>query len=88
MRIDRMPSWPLPALVVVGLLLAFAAGRVGSGGALLPLLLGGAVFTGVGYGFFWGSWADCYGRMHPARTSFYLPVAFLLTAALFLAVSL
>uniref|UniRef100_UPI003A9341FF LuxR C-terminal-related transcriptional regulator n=1 Tax=Gordonibacter urolithinfaciens TaxID=1335613 RepID=UPI003A9341FF len=39
-------------------------------------------------GWFWGSWADCYGRMHPARTSFYLPVTFLLTAALFLAVSL
>lgn len=44
--------------------------------------------AGVGYGLFWGSWADCYGRMHPARTSFYLPVTFLLTAALFLAVSL
>ena len=55
---------------------------------MLPLLLGGAVLAGVGYGYFWGSWADCYGRMHPARTSFYLPVAFLLTAVLFLAVSL
>nr|WP_241963691.1 helix-turn-helix transcriptional regulator [Gordonibacter sp. 28C] len=86
-RIDRMPSWPMPVLVIAGLLLVFAAGRVG-GAALLPLLLGGAVLAGVGYGFFWGSWADCYGRMHPARTSFYLPVAFLLTAALFLAVSL
>lgn len=86
-RIDRLPTWPMLALVVVGLLLVFAAGRVG-GMALLPLLLGGAVLTGVGYGYFWGTWADCYGRMHPARTSFYLPVAFLLTAALFLAVSL
>ena len=35
----------------------------------------GSVVAGVGYGLFWGSWADCYGRMHPARTSFYLPVA-------------
>ena len=86
-RIDRLPIWPLPVLVVAGLLLVFAAGRAG-GGALLPLLLGGAVVAGVGYGLFWGSWADCYGRMHPARTSFYLPVTFLLTAALFLAVSL
>ena len=86
-RIDRLPTWPMLALVVVGLLLVFAAGRVG-GMALLPLLLGGAVLAGVGYGYFWGTWADCYGRMHPARTSFYLPVAFLLTAALFLAVSL
>ncbi|GAA6487722.1 hypothetical protein K270103H11_02890 [Gordonibacter urolithinfaciens] len=86
-RIDRLPTWPLPVLVVAGLLLVFAAGRAG-GGALLPLLLSGAVVAGVGYGLFWGSWADCYGRMHPARTSFYLPVTFLLTAALFLAVSL
>lgn len=86
-RIDRLPIWPLPVLVVAGLLLVFAAGRVG-GSALLPLLLGGAVVAGAGYGLFWGSWADCYGRMHPARTSFYLPVTFLLTAALFLAVSL
>lgn len=68
-RIDRLPIWPLPVLVVAGLLLVFAAGRAG-GGALLPLLLGGAVVAGVGYGLFWGSWADCYGRMHPARTSF------------------
>ena len=78
-RIDRLPSWPLPALTVAGLVLVFASGRVG-GVAMLPLLLGGAVLAGVGYGYFWGSWADCYGRMHPARTSFYLPVAFLLTA--------
>ena len=86
-RIDRLPSWPLPALTVAGLVLVFASGRVGSV-AMMPLLLGGAVLVGVGYGYFWGSWADCYGRMHPARTSFYLPVAFLLTAVLFLAVSL
>lgn len=86
-RIDRMPSWPMAALVVVGLLLVAAAGPVG-GVALLPLLLGGAVLAGAGYGYFWGSWADCYGRMHPARTSFYLPVAFFLTAALFLTISL
>ena len=37
-RIDRLPIWPLPVLVVAGLLLVFAAGRAG-GGALLPLLL-------------------------------------------------
>ena len=86
-RIDRMPDWPLAALVIAGLLLIAAAGPAG-GAALLPLLLVGSVLTGVGYGYFWGSWADCYGRMHPARTSFYLPAAFFLTAALFLAISL
>lgn len=86
-RIDRLPSWPLPVLSVAGLLTIVASGAIG-GPALLPLLLGGSALAGVGYGWFWGSWADCYGRMHPARTSFYLPVAFFLTAALFLGVSL
>lgn len=86
-RIDRLPTWPMGALVVAGLLLIASSGAVG-GVAMLPLLFGGAVLAGAGYGYFWGSWADCYGRMHPSRTSFYLPVAFFLTAALFLAISL
>lgn len=85
-RIDRLRSWPFTTFIVVGLLAIAASGN--AGGAMLPLLLGGAVLTGIGYGYFWGSWADCYGRMHPARTSFYLPVAFFLTAALFLGISL
>ncbi len=82
-RIDRLPAWPLVAFVIVGLVLVDMAGRIG-GTAMFPLLLAGSLSAGVGYGYFWGSWADCYGRMHPSRTSFYLPVAFLLTAALFL----
>lgn len=40
------------------------------------------------YGYYWGSWAEYLGRMHPSRTSFYVPMAFLLTAALFLIISL
>lgn len=38
---------------MAGVLLVVAAGAVG-GVALLPLLLGGAVLAGVGYGYFWG----------------------------------
>ena len=86
-RIDRLPAWPMGALVIAGLILVAAAGPIG-GGALLPILLGGSVLAGIGYGYFWGSWADCYGRMHPARTSFYLPVTFLVTTIVFLTVSL
>ena len=86
-RIDRLPAWPMGALVIAGLILVAAAGPIG-GGALLPILLGGSILAGIGYGYFWGSWADCYGRMHPARTSFYLPVTFLVTTIVFLTVSL
>lgn len=85
-RIDSLRSWPFVISIIVGLFLVAGAGYAGEI-ALLPLLLSGSVLTGIGYGFFWGSWADCYGRMHPSRTSFYLPVAFLVTAALFLTIS-
>lgn len=84
---DRLPGWLFAALIVAGLVLLAASGYAGQG-ALVPLLVAGSVLTGIGYGYFWGSWAEVYGRMHPSRTSFYLPVAYLLTAALFLAISL
>ena len=72
---------------MVGLVLLFVAG--GASGPGLYLLLGlGSALTGTGYGFLWGSWAECFGRMHPSRTALYVPLSFLVTAALFLGISL
>lgn len=85
---DRLPGWLFCAFIVVGLVVIDVAGRAGSGGAMIALLVGGSVLAGVGYGYYWGSWAEYLGRMHPSRTSFYVPMAFLLTAALFLLISL
>ena len=85
---DRLPGWLFCAFIVAGLVAIDVAGRCGSGGVMVALLVGGSVLAGVGYGYYWGSWAEYLGRMHPSRTSFYVPMAFLLTAALFLLVSL
>ena len=73
---------------MAGLVVIDVAGRLGSDATMMALLVGGSVLTGVGYGYYWGSWAEYLGRMHPSRTSFYVPMAFLLTAALFLIISL
>ncbi|WP_101721506.1 helix-turn-helix transcriptional regulator [Eggerthella timonensis] len=85
---DRLPGWLFCAFIVAGLLVIDVAGRSSSEGAMMALLVGGSVLAGIGYGYYWGSWAEYLGRMHPSRTSFYVPVAFLLTAALFLIISL
>ncbi|WP_080801895.1 helix-turn-helix transcriptional regulator [Arabiibacter massiliensis] len=85
---DRLPGWLFCALIMAGIVVLSLAGLVADGAAMIALLVGGSVLSGVGYGYYWGSWAEYLGRMHPSRTSFYVPMAFLLTAALFLAVSL
>lgn len=85
---DRLPGWLFCALILAGLVALSLAGRFADGASMIALLVGGSVLAGVGYGYYWGSWAEYLGRMHPSRTSFYVPMSFLLTAALFLAVSL
>lgn len=84
----RLSPWLFCASIIVGLSLIHLAGHLLSGMALLFPLLLGAVLAGVGYGYFWGSWADALGRVHPSRTVLLIPAAFLLTTALFLAISL
>ena len=67
------------------------SGMAGSAGlltetmAVVPLVLG-SVLAGVGYGYFWGSWAECLGRMH-RRALRSICVVLLLTALLFVAFS-
>lgn len=85
---DRLPAWLFCACIVCGIALLHSAGYLEPPGIRLVLLLLGSAFAGIGYGYFWGGWAEYLGRMHPSRTSFYIPVAFLLTAALFLGISL
>ncbi len=87
---DKLPPTAFTASIVTGLVLLAGSGAAGSAGLLsepvaIAVLMTGSVLAGVGYGYFWGSWAECLGRMHPSRTSFYLPVVLLLTALLFVA---
>lgn len=99
-RIERDPSYynrlkpsMFTAFILAGLTLLAATGPLTHAGLLpesaLPVpLVTGSVLTGIGYGYFWGSWAEYLGRMHPSRTSFYIPVVLLVTSSLFVAVSL
>nr|WP_270297680.1 hypothetical protein [Eggerthella sinensis] len=75
---DKLPPTAFTASIVTGLVLLAGSGAAGSAGLLsepvtIAVLMTGSVLAGVGYGYFWGSWAECLGRMHPSRTSFYLP---------------
>ena len=85
--IDRLPGKLFCACIIAGIVALASAGRAGNEGAMIVLLAGGGALTGIGYGYYWGSWAECLGRMHPSRTSFYIPAAFLVSAALFLVIS-
>ena len=85
---ERLPSGLFCASIIVGIVLLHGAGYFEPVGIRLAMLFGGAAFSGIGYGYFWGGWAEYLGRMHPSRTSFYIPVAFLVTAALFIVISL
>ena len=89
---DKLPASAFTASIVAGLALMAGSGIAASTGVLtetlaVAALVLGAIVTGVGYGYFWGSWAECLGRMHPSRTSFYLPAVLLLTALIFVAFS-
>lgn len=85
---NRLPGWLFCACTVAGIVVLYVAGSLANGALMATLLAGGSLLTGIGYGYFWGSWAEYLGRMHPSRTSFYVPMSFLLTAALFLGISL
>ena len=61
---DRLPGWLFCAFIMAGLVVIDVAGRLGSDATMMALLVGGSVLTGVGYGYYWGSWAECLGRMH------------------------
>ena len=67
---DRLPGWLFCALIMIGLVVIDVAGRLGSDATMMALLVGGSVLTGVGYGYYWGSWAEYLGACTPrARRS-------------------
>ncbi len=99
-RIERNPQYfnkLKPGLFVMLILLGFAiltltnyfaSRQLLTEGVLFGLLIGGASLTGCGYGYFWGSWAEYYGRIHPSRSLAYLPLVLLLSSVLYVAISL
>lgn len=58
------------------------------GDTALGCLVGASIVTGAGYGLFWGSWAEKLGKKHPTKLALIMPLVFMLSAALFLVVSI
>ncbi len=58
------------------------------GDAAVGFLVASSIVTGAGYGLFWGSWAEKLGKKHPTKLALIMPLVFMLSAALFLAVSI
>ncbi len=85
--LTKLPAWLFCASIVAGLVLVHGAGHLFTGTPMLVMLLAGAVLCGIGYGYFWGSWASVLGRVHPAQSAIYTPAAFLATTVIFLLVS-
>lgn len=83
----RIPLSAVAAATILGLALLFVAGET-PGPAPFVIMVAGSALTGACYGFMWGGWAECYGRMNPCHTTIYLPLCFVVTAALFSAIGL
>ena len=86
--VARIPSWAFCAAILAGFVLIRVAGEPSAGGAMHAMLFLGALLCGIGFGYFWGSWADVLGRVHPSTTTVSIPASFLLTAVLFVAATL
>ena len=84
---QRIPLRAVAAATVLGLALLYVAGET-PGPAPFVIMVIGSALTGACYGFMWGGWAECYGRMNPCHTVIYLPLCFVVTAALFSAIGL
>ncbi len=84
----KIPSALFCVAIIGGFVFIRCAGELPCAEAVPVMLCAGAVLCGVGYGYFWGSWADALGRIHPSVTAVSMPVVFLLTAALFVGITL
>lgn len=88
-NLAKFSPWLFCGAIIAGIALIHLAGaRFEGSGLVAAALVAGSALAGVGYGYFWGSWADVLGRMHPSRTVLYAPAALLLTTVLFLGISL
>ncbi len=87
-NLAKIPSWIFCAAILTGYILIRIAGEPFLGPAMGAALFAGALLCGIGYGYFWGSWADVLGRIHPSTTMISVPISFLLTAVIFVAITL
>lgn len=84
----RLPWQPFIAVSVTGLAAIMFAGSIPDRTAAAVTVAAGAVAAGIGFGYLWGCWANCFGRMRPSRVALAVPISFFFAAALYLLISI
>ncbi len=84
----HLPWQPFIISSIAGLGGIMAAGLIPDPRTAILLVACGGILAGVGFGYLWGSWANCFGRMRPSRVALTVPVSFFIAAALYLALSI
>jgi DNA-binding CsgD family transcriptional regulator len=85
-RIGRIPALPFVASASLGVV-CYSLVALVDAELIMPLILSGGLLTGLGFGYFWGSWAEVYGRMHPTRNVTLMVLVFIFTVTIFFVVS-
>lgn len=86
--VDRLPSWLFASLCIAGIAVFAASTDTTTGIVSLDMLMLGCTMFGVSDGYFWAVWYQAYSKLHLDVTSTALPLTFILTAALYLAIPL
>lgn len=82
---QSLPGGLFVSLLVTGLFTLSIGGHGNQSLATATSVIG-SLLCGVGFGYFCGMWAQVYGQMHPSRTSFYVPLSFVLSFIIFFVV--
>lgn len=82
--VGRLPAGAFAMIIIAGLMCLNYADRSEGG---LSLFFCGATLVGIGYGSYWGMWAETYSHFHPDITSVSLPLNFILTVTIYSLVS-
>ena len=85
-RLRSLPSWLFMLLPPLGIV-CYSLVNLASATLVIPLVVIGAVLSGTGYGFFWGSWAETYGRLRPENNAVLMISNFIVAFGLWLLIT-
>ena len=85
--VDKLPRWIPCLMVLIGIVCLAGTSYVQSHTAMELFMVAGSLFTGIGYGLFWGCWVEVYGRLKPSAVTLVIPAAFVVAGVLYLAES-
>ncbi len=85
-KIAQIPSWIFMVLPVIGISL-YGLVNISIGVPDILLIIAGALLTGTGFGYFWGMWAETYGRIKPEHNTLIIVLNFIVAFGLWIFVA-